>query len=395
MLIFAYFVIFLHKQVPLQHPKHFGRLTIKVNNIMAYYSIEKRTRADGTPRYRCSVIVKEKSKVIYRETKTFSKQQLAKTWGTKLVSKIEQFGVPQKNDITKLSLRDLLTTYLSDPNLGGKAGRSKQYSLQMLIDSEIANLKLDELKSHHIIEHCRCRALEGRTPATVSQDVSYLNVVLDSAKPIYGINIDNTVVNEARPLLKQMNLIGKSQRRTRRPVGNELDLLIEGLRKRQEHKYSTIPFVDILNFSILSCMRISEVCSLLWEDVDHEQKAVLVRNRKDPRKKIGNHMLVPLLGDAWNILQSQEKKSDYIFPYKPNSITNGFQCVRDQLNIKDLRYHDLRREGASRLLEQGFGLEEVAQVTGHRNLNTLWNIYITLFPNTLHGKFDKLQKKEG
>lgn len=361
---------------------------------MAYYSIEKRVRADGTPRYRCSVIVKEKSKVIYRETKTFSKQQLAKTWGTNLVSKLEQFGVPPKNDITKLTLRDLLAKYLSDPNLGGKAGRSKQYSIQMLIDSDIASIKLNDLKTHHIIDHCRARASNGTKPVTVSQDVSYLNAVLESAEPIYGISIDNTVIRDARPLLKQMNLIGKSERRTRRPIDNELDLLIEGLRKRQEHKYSIIPFVDILNFSILSCMRISEVCSLLWDDVDYKQRAVLVRNRKDPRKKIGNHMLVPLLGDAWNILQSQEKKSDYIFPYNSRSITAGFQRVRNQLNIKDLRYHDLRREGASRLLEQGFSIEEVAQVTGHKRFDTLWNIYITLFPNTLHGKFDMLQKKK-
>ncbi|MCO6550334.1 MAG: hypothetical protein J6580_06600 [Gilliamella sp.] len=56
---------------------------------MAHYIIEKRIRADGTPRYRCTVVIKEKTKVIYRESKTFSKQQIAKTWGTNQVSKIE------------------------------------------------------------------------------------------------------------------------------------------------------------------------------------------------------------------------------------------------------------------------------------------------------------------
>nr|WP_202112475.1 MULTISPECIES: hypothetical protein [unclassified Gilliamella] len=53
----------------------------------------------------------------------------------------------------------------------------------------------------------------------------------------------------------------------------------------------------------------------------------------------------------------------------------------------------MRREGASRLLEWGFAIEEVAQVTRHRNLQTLWNIYISLFPNSLHAKFNKLQKR--
>ncbi|OCG08842.1 integrase [Gilliamella sp. wkB178] len=361
---------------------------------MAHYIIEKRVRADGTPRYRCTVVIKEKTKIIYRESKTFSKQQIAKTWGNNQVSKIEQFGIPQKNDITKLTLGNLLSKYLSDPSLGEKAGRTKRYVIQMLIESDIANIKLSELKTHHIIEHCRGRVAAGTLPATVSHDVSYIRSVLEAARPVYGINIDDTVIKDARPLLIQMNLIGKSQRRTRRPMNNELDLLIEKLKERQSHKYSNIPFVDILNFSILSCMRISEICSLRWEDVDYTQKAILVRNRKDPRKKIGNHMLVPLLGNAWKILQSQPKNNELIFPYNSKSVTAGFQRVRNSLGIADLRYHDLRREGASRLLEQGFSIEEVAQVTGHRNLQTLWNIYISLFPNSLHDKFDKINGQD-
>ncbi|WP_459448242.1 hypothetical protein [Erwinia amylovora] len=47
-------------------------------------------------------------------------------------------------------------------------------------------------------------------------------------------------------------------------------------RARSDHVAATIPFVDILNFSILSCMRVGEVCKIRWEDVDEKQKAVLV-----------------------------------------------------------------------------------------------------------------------
>ena len=67
----------------------------------------------------------------------------------------------------------------------------------------------------------------------------------------------------------------------------------------------------------------------------------------------------------------------------------GFQRVRNALNIEDLRYHDLRREGASRLFEKGYSIDEVAQVTGHRNINTLWQVYTELFPKRLHDKDSK------
>ncbi|MCV5779238.1 tyrosine-type recombinase/integrase, partial [Escherichia coli] len=72
----------------------------------------------------------------------------------------------------------------------------------------------------------------------------------------------------------------------------------------------------------------------------------------------------------------------------------GFQRVRNALGIEDLRYHDMRREGASRLFEAGFIIEEVAQVTGHRSLNVLWQVYAELFPKSLHEKYDALHAKK-
>lgn len=119
-------------------------------------------------------------------------------------------------------------------------------------------------------------------------------------------------------------------------------------------------------------MRIGELCKLRWEDINEAHKTVIVRDRKDPRKKQGNHMIVPLLAKSFDIAMKQPRTSALIFPYNPRSVTAGSQRERNKLGIEDLRYHDLRREGASRLFEKGYTIEEVAQVTGHRNLNILW-----------------------
>ncbi|MBT0725171.1 site-specific integrase [Rosenbergiella sp. S61] len=359
---------------------------------MAYYTIDKRAKADGTVRYRCSVSIKKSGKRIFNESRTFTKQAHAKTWGSKRVIELEQSGIPNPNDLKKMMVGDLLKRYINDPNLGGKAGRTKRYVLDMLLDCDIAEIKLTEFSANHVIDHCRHRSSTGAGPSTVNHDVSYLSSVLGSAKPVYGIDYTKNPVIEARPILLQMGLIGKSKRRSRRPVSDELDRLLAGLEARGDHASAKIPFVDILNFSILSCMRIGEVCKIRWDDIDEKQKAVVVRDRKDPRKKAGNHMLVPLLGDAWDIAQKQPKTSDLIFPYNSRSVSAGFQRVRNKLGIDDLRYHDLRREGASRLFEAGFSIEEVAQVTGHRSLNVLWQVYTELYPKSLHDKY-QISKK--
>lgn len=361
---------------------------------MAYYNIVKRPKADGTIRYRCTVGIKSGGKHIHRETKTFSKLALAKTWGGRRVLELEADGIPDTGDASKITTGELITRYTNDPSLGGKAGRTKRYVLDMLADCDIARITLADLAVADIITHCRERAGAGAGPATISQDISYLSGVLASAKPVYGIEYAQNPAREARPVLIQMGLIGKSQRRSRRPVGDELDRLEEGLRKRSAHRSAKIPFTDILRFSILSCMRIGEVCRLRWEDVDDTERAVLVRDRKDPRKKEGNHMRVALLGEAWEIAQRQPRTSELIFPYNSSSVTAGFQRVRNALGIQDLRYHDMRREGASRLFEAGFSIEEVAQVTGHRSLNVLWQVYTELFPKSLHEKYDALHAKK-
>ncbi len=182
-------------------------------------------------------------------------------------------------------MAELIQKYLDDPETGGKAGKDKSSTLRMLLTAEFSFLALSKLQANDIIDHCRRRVANGAAPSTVSHDLSYLGTVLKAAKPIYGISYTANPIDEAKPLLAKMRLISKSNRRTRRPDENEIDVIVAALQERQNHPRSRIPFVDIFNFSILSCMRVGEVCRIEWSDIDYAQKSVLVRDRKDPRKK--------------------------------------------------------------------------------------------------------------
>lgn len=141
---------------------------------MAYYNIEKRLKSDGTPRYRCNVIIKEKGVITYRESKTFPKHAHAKTWGTQKVMELDLYGIPSSNAVDGLTVRDLLHKYLNDPNAGGKAGRTKRYVLELLMDSDISAIKLSELTENDVIEHCRLRT----TLAQVQQQSATMLVIL-------------------------------------------------------------------------------------------------------------------------------------------------------------------------------------------------------------------------
>lgn len=354
---------------------------------MASVYIEKRKNKSGV-KYRAQVIIKKNGKKITR-SKTFSKKELAKLWGRNQLDQIE-LEMATGSRLRHAIIAELIDLYIADNDLWSKCARSKRCVINMLRDCDIAKIYVHELTPSDLIEHCKNRKDAGVKPATINQDMSYLKHLTDRAESIFNIK-SNDVFKDSLRLLREMGLISHSARRTRRPTNDELKRLEAGLEQRAKNRTSKqdtgIPFIDILHFSILTCMRIGEVTKIKWEDLDEKMRAVLVRDRKDPRKKAGNNMLVPLLGDSWDIVMRQPHAGDRIFPYNCRSITAAFQRVRKKLGIEDLRYHDLRREGASRLFEMGYSIEEVAQVTGHRNLNTLWNVYTELYPEKLHDKY--------
>jgi hypothetical protein len=51
---------------------------------MASFTIEKRTKANGDFSYRCKIVVKQKNAIIHRESKTFRKKELARTYGSRM-----------------------------------------------------------------------------------------------------------------------------------------------------------------------------------------------------------------------------------------------------------------------------------------------------------------------
>jgi len=60
-----------------------------------------------------------------------------------------------------------------------------------------------------------------------------------------------------------------------------------------------------------------------------------------------------------------------IFPYSTDAISAAFTRACKTLEIGDLRFHDLRHEGVSRLFELGMTIPQVATVSGHRSWNSL------------------------
>ena len=309
-------------------------------------------------------------------SKTFSKKSDAVSWSFEADRRTDTGrGIIAPKVSGFSTFGQLIDLHIADMiEVDKPLGRSKDFALRIL-HKHLGRVRLPHLTRAKIIEYGRFRAKEGAGPATLSADISYIHTIITHAAAVHGVNISTEQVDLARVALRRLGLIGRSNERDRRPTQSELDRLISYF---ENFAKTDMPIARIIKFAIATGMRQSEICRINWEDVDARTRCVVVRDRKDPRKKQGNDQRVPMIDltgyDAWALLEEQRFHSNVtgrVFPYNSRSVGSAYRKGRDKLGIEDLKFHDFRHEATSRLFEAGLSIEKVALVTGHKDWKML------------------------
>ncbi|ATQ43670.1 site-specific integrase [Caulobacter mirabilis] len=322
-------------------------------------------------------------------SETFSLRKDAEAWARRVERDLDvgRKPVPRKLEGIQ-TFGDLIDLHVSDMRSVGKApGRSKSYSMEFL-KRRLGRIRLADLDRETLIDFGKARAKEGAGRMTLSIDLGYVRTLLAYGAAVHGLPFSPEPVDLARIALRMLGLVGKGEERDRRPSDREIERLVEHFRGLNS---STIPMGRIIKFAIATAMRQEEICRVLWEDLDERHKMLLIRDRKDPRHKRGNHQNIPLLDvssyDAWALVEDQAKHLGHrrgrIFPYNSRSVGTAFRRACHQLRIDDLHFHDLRHEATSRLFEAEYEIPEVSLVTGHKDWKMLQR-YTHIRPQDLH-----------
>lgn len=301
-------------------------------------------------------------------TQTFDKQAHAKSWSARIEEDIRAGIFNDERRLADISILDLIAKF--EEELGRKKafGRSKAGAIDML-KRGLKGKTLADMTSAAVIEYAKDRASKGAGGVTVGIELTYLTQILKVARTVFKMPFKTTPVQDAREALRMMTLTGKSQERDRRPTDTEIKALCRHFDGKSRQQ---IPMSDIIQFAIETTMRAGEITSLRWDDLNESDRTIMIRDRKHPQEKIGNNQTVPLLGAAFDIVKRQPKSKDgRIFPFNEKSFSSIFPRACADLKIIDLRFHDLRHEGISRLFEQGYRIEQVALVSGHRDWKML------------------------
>jgi len=259
--------------------------------------------------------------------------------------------------------------------VGRAPGRSKSYCLEKLKE-RLGHLKPSDLSRTFLIAFAKQRYREGAGPVTIGMDIGYIKTVLDHANGVHGMTLSTESITHARIGLNKLGLIGKSTERDRRPTSTELECLISYFDTKLRQN---IPMSRLVRFAVCTAMRQDEICRVQWKDLDEIGRTIVIRERKDPRKKRSNDQAVPLvdfIGDdpielMLEELGQQRDRVGRIFPYNARSVGAAFTPACKQLEIHNPHFHDLRHEAASRLFEAGLEIPHVARITGHRDWKQL------------------------
>lgn len=328
----------------------------------------------------CTCIVRKKKagEIIFQEYKTFTgpdAETFARDWGKRLESKIARDGVPQRK-LSATTLGALLRSHLTVMRSVKPVGRAREHEVEQLA-SEFDKQRLDQLSAHVFTKFAQRRRAAGAGPSTVLHNLSTIRSALGTAKPLHGLEVSAESVKEAITALTKMKIVSKSRKRTRRPTAQELLELEAEFARLATHPATIIPMTAIMNMAIELPRRLGELTEMLWTNYDKKARTIKLidtKNPKEPRTEV-----VPVPPAAATIMESLPVVDERILPYNKESISAAWQRACARIGVEDLHFHDLRREGVSRLFTAGLDIPRVAQISGHLDWSML-KIYTELRP---------------
>lgn len=305
-------------------------------------------------------------------SETFSSKKLAATF-----AKDKERHLEELRATGKIEAKDGATVahYIDDYLEYIQNGRTLQRSaifIYKALKKRFGKIRIEKLSKYHLAAFIEDRKREGVRGVTIAGDLSMLSSVLRHCCDTRHLNIDPELADTARLSIKTTHKLKiKSDEVECVPTQAELDAIIrqyEGKTRQQ------INMPVVIKFALYTSMRQAEICGLTIEDLNSEEKTVVIRQRKHPTEKQYNDETVPLLPKAWEIVEKviEGRNSGFIFPYNEKSVSTSYTRARSAAGIKrPTRFHDIRHKAISDFFGMGLNVPQVALMSGHKDWQTL------------------------
>ncbi|UWQ13070.1 site-specific integrase [Aliiroseovarius sp. M344] len=353
-------------------------------------TVTERFKKNGKPSYTAQLRKKKKGKVILNLVETFPSQRAAENWLKNQERALKKPGALDRavNAKRRKDVSACVQDYIDSSPDGFGSSKSQMLSyfqrlpfgeaeMETLAAEDFVRLATDLLNGVQArptdpeLDTPEHYSFKPRKPQTVNGYLVTLGAVIRFGGPIAGVEMPLAEYEQAMRTLRHQKIVTKSAKRDRRPSLTELNKLMDHFAKRYQENPRCVPMHKIVPAAIFKVHRRGSILSQLWDDYDGEYGELTVRNLKHPRKTEGNDKVLTIRQEAMAIIDSMPRIDERIFPYHEDTITRLFTEACKLLGIENLRFHDLRHEGISRLFEIGLKIHEVAEVSGHEDWGSI------------------------
>lgn len=330
------------------------------------------------------------------QTKTFETKADAEKWARDIESEMDKGHFVSRAEADSTTLSNALDRYLQEITPLKKGWQSETNRIKTWKRHKLAARFLGSLKGSDFAQYrdeCRAAGLAENSIRLSLAIISHLFNIASKEWGIQGlINPTQTIrmPRGSKPRDRRIEAAGVPDIKTGQvKQKSEIDLIIDASESSE--------LSAIILLAIETAMRRSEIAKLEWDHIDLKHRTAHL-----PDTKPGDSRDVPLSSRAVAILKTLPKRTikdeatgraysdPNVFSMRPDSMTRAFARARDRARKKyllacelhnnepnprflvDIRLHDQRHEGTSRLFETGrFDTMEVAAVTGHKTLQML------------------------
>ena len=332
--------------------------------------------------------------------KTFRTKRDAEDWARRSEDEMVRGVYIRRSSSERLTFRSALDRYLAEVTPSKKPATQKaevlkakrlrdffgDYSLAAITPELVARYR-DERLSERVQRARDDGAANTIKPNTVRLELALLSHLFTIAIKEWQLGlIQNPVANIRKPR------VGAG--RDRRLTGKEEALLNDAM-----SNYSNPMLGWIFRVAIETGMRSGEISGLKLRQVELERRVVrLTQTKNDGARTVPlSKAAVAVLKDAVDN-PARPRGCDLVFfgepgrdgRRRPYNFNKAWMELKKELQIEDLRFHDLRHEAVSRFVEAGFSDQEVSAISGHKSMQMLKR-YTHLRAEDLVKKIDQRQ----
>lgn len=297
--------------------------------------------------------------------KSFATYGRAQAWLSRYEAAQARKAAEGAPDASQATLGDLLRRYAREVSTLKRGASVEHYKLGMMAAAPIGQILVNELTAQDLATYRNDR-LALVANSTVRQELCLIRRTIETARREWGCALpDNPAAMVTLPKP------GPSRDRRLRP--GELEALREHL---EAHPVAWA----LVRFLVETAMRRGEALGLQWRDIDLGERLAHLRMTKN-----GSARTVALTDGAVEVLKGLKPPNGLVFPIDISALRWAWGEACRKAGIADLRLHDLRHEGVSRLFEVGLTVMEVQLMSGHKTVSSLFR-YTHLRPVELVNK---------